>query len=271
MRRIGVLAVAVALFGAGTACAESALQTLRTGDESRGWQAVGRIDFAGKSFCTGSMIADNLVLTAAHCLFDKETGQPYAAAEIRFLADWRNGRASAYRGVRRALAHPGFSFASTDRMTRVADDLALLELDQPVRNSTIVPFGTEAQPRRGAEVGVVSYARDRAESPSLQQVCHVLDEAGGVLVLSCDVDFGSSGSPVFMMENGVPRIVSVISAKAEADGKPVSLGTSLQGPLADLMAELGQGDGVLHSPSTKVRIMTMDEQHSSSGAKFLRP
>ena len=34
----------------------------------RQWQAVGRID-TGPGFCTGTLIAADLVLTAAHCLF----------------------------------------------------------------------------------------------------------------------------------------------------------------------------------------------------------
>ena len=42
---------------------EAPLKTLITGDDSRGWEAVGRLDMAGQAFCTGALIASDLVLT----------------------------------------------------------------------------------------------------------------------------------------------------------------------------------------------------------------
>ena len=43
----------------------SALRLLMTGDDSRGWHAVGRLNIGDNSFCTGALIAPDLVLTAA--------------------------------------------------------------------------------------------------------------------------------------------------------------------------------------------------------------
>jgi protease YdgD len=74
---------------------DKALTRLDTADQARGWDAVGRIDLGTRGFCTGALIAPDLVLTAAHCLFDKETGARIAPAQIKFLAGWRNGRAAA--------------------------------------------------------------------------------------------------------------------------------------------------------------------------------
>ena len=105
------------------------------------------------------------------------------------------------------------------------NDIALLQLQRPIRNTTVTPFETDERPRKGAKIGVVSYAHDRSEAPSLQEVCAVMARQEGVLVMSCDVDFGSSGAPVFSFEGGSPRIVSVISAKAEVSGERVSLGS----------------------------------------------
>lgn len=249
----------------------SPLRTLMTGDDSRGWQAVGRLNIGDRSFCTGALISDNLVLTAAHCMFDMETGERMADRDIQFLADWRGGRASAYRGIKRSIVHPDFTVEQATFVDRVAFDLAILELDQPIRNTSIKPFSIEARPADGAEVGVVSYAHDRADSPSLQEVCHVLARQNGSLVLSCDVDFGSSGAPIFVVENGQPRIVSVVSAKAKVRGKPVALGTALQAPLAELMAMRSANDGVFAAAKPPVRRLSLDGAASASGAKFLRP
>ena len=120
-------------------------------------------------------------------------------------------------------------------------------------------------------MGVVSYAKDRADSPSLQEVCHVLARQRGSLVLSCDVDFGSSGAPIFVIEDGEARIVSLVSAKAKVRDTPVALGTSLQAPLAELLALRGQSDGVFRKPASVVRRLSLGDAQAETGAKFLRP
>ena len=223
-----------------TPAAADVLRRLDTGTDSKGWEAVGRLNLDGKGFCTGALIAPDLVLTAAHCLHDRKTGARIDPARIEFLAGWRNGRAAAYRSVRKAATHPGYVFRGDDGSGDVRHDLALLRLDQPIRLPSITPYETGTQPAQGARVGVVSYARDRSEAASLQEVCHVLRHQPGMMVLSCDVDFGSSGAPVFSMEGGVPRVVSVVAAKAEMTGQKVALGTDLNADLAALRAALDQ-------------------------------
>lgn len=249
---------------------ESQLHALRTADESRGWEAVGRINLGTSGFCTGALIATDLVLTAAHCLFDKESGKPYAAKDIQFLAGWRNGRAEAYRGVKRAIAHPDYVYEGPDKMDRVSYDLAVLELDQPIRLPSLKPYPTDHDPQVGDAVGVVSYALDRSEAPSIQNTCHVLGEQPGVLILSCLVDFGSSGAPVFAIEDGVAHIVSVISAKAEMDGKVVALGTAMEKPLATLMQVVAAGT-VPKLKSSLPTITSLSGKTGDGGAKFVKP
>ena len=247
---------------------ESPLKSLQTGDDSRGWEAVGRLNLGDKGFCTGALIAPDLVLTAAHCLFDKDSGARMNVSEIEFLAGWRNGRAEAYRHVRRAVAHPDYVYGGLDNLDRVAFDIALLELDQPIRMTAVNPFAIGPRPVKGDAVGVVSYGQDRAEAPSLQQVCHMLGRQAQVNVLSCSVDFGSSGAPVFALRDGVSEIVSVVSAKAEVDGVKVALGASLEAALPVLRDELAAA--ALSGRSGVAQVRTLSGG-TASGAKFVKP
>lgn len=250
---------------------DTGLKRLDTTDAGRAWEAVGRLDVDGVGFCTGALIAPDLVLTAAHCLFDKDTGQRLRPDQMEFLAGWRNGRASAYRDVKRAVPHPDYIYDGEVSSERVSNDVALVQLQQPIRNTRIKPFQTANRPRRGDEVGVVSYAHDRSEAPSLQEVCGVMARQQGVLILSCDVDFGSSGAPVFSFEGGVPRIVSVVSAKAEVRGTRVALGSALEDTLVLVQAELLAKGGFTRSASTSANRVVVGQKRNDTGAKFVRP
>ncbi len=165
--------VSLILVLAGTLCVsaqESDLITLETRQDSQGWEAVGRLDITGKGFCTAALIRDRLILTAAHCLYDRD-GNLIPPDRFEFRAGLRDGRASATRNITRAIAHPNYQHnGEATRPSEVAMDIAVLELDRPIREVRIRPYLIAQQPLTGDEVGVVSYGRGREEAPSLQEV-----------------------------------------------------------------------------------------------------
>ena len=247
---------------------EGELVSLETGADVRGWEAVGRLDIDGHGFCTAALIREDLILTAAHCVYGsgRTVLEPSA---FTFHAGLRSGRAEASRGIARLIAHPDYThLGGSARPEEVAMDIAVLKLDRPIRLPRLTPYEVAEQPRRGDRIGVVSYARNRANIASLQEGCAVQGQQNGVIVMSCEADFGASGSPVFTLDGGRARIVSVVSAKAELNGEDVSLGTSLDQPLKALLAHF---DGIGPArPGGSQRILLSGERNDT-GAKFLRP
>lgn len=263
--RLGILLLlAIGLIPAlATAQNNDQLVGLQTADQARAWEAVGRVNMVGVGFCTGSLIAPNLVLTAAHCMYNKQTGEQIDVAKIEFLAGWRDGRAAAQRSARRVMINKDYVYHNEKRLDRVATDIAVIELDHPIKNTRILPFGWAARPNIGQQVQVVSYSKDREDEPSMEETCRVLGKNPDVLVLSCHVNFGASGAPIFVIQDGVPRIASVVSAKAEWNNQKVALGASLGSPLRELIATLAASDGVFQ----KVETVSMNVSNLTGSGK----
>lgn len=246
------------------------LRKLLTADEARTWQAVGRLNIGRNSFCTGALVAPDLVLTAAHCLFDPDTGTMVPISDVEFLAGWRDGRAVAYRRARRFVVSRSYDFNQQIVLQRVANDVALIELDRPIRDGSITPFKSYNSTHIGESVKVVSYAKDRSEVPSIEEPCNILDSDARTLVLSCSVNYGASGSPIFVDDQGEAKIASVVSAMAKWRDRDVSLGVSLGDPLDDLIRQMQESGAVFRS--RKPGVMSLQDQLGStdSRAKFFK-
>lgn len=222
----------------------SDLTSLETLDQGRGWMAVGRLSYQnGQGFCTATLIAPDLVLTASHCLYDLDSGELLTLNNLEFQAGWRNGRAEAYSIIGGAVTFPDFQPMETPKIESVRNDVALLKLLHPIKKHSVQPFAIAALPNDQKSVAVVSYALGRINAPSIQSSCDISDQTEDILSLNCDVDFGASGAPVFYFSEQGPMIVSIVSAVVQTAQEKLVFGPLLERSLNRLQNILANQDG----------------------------
>ena len=262
---IAVLAIALPLAAKG-----APLERLDTWGRNRGWEGVGILHVGGRSTCTGAMIAPDMILTAAHCLYDPD-GNLVMPRQIEFRAGWRDGKSVARRFGKAAIVHPKYVAGGALSGKQIRNDVALLQLTDPILSTHADPFRPDGGIHTGQNVSVVSYGAGRNDVASRQRTCDVLEARNGVVAMSCDVVPGSSGSPVFSMESGNPRIVAIISALGRMNGKQVSFGMDIQQPLDSLIQDFHNGVGVYPKAVPQARRITVGGGKNTSSAKFLKP
>jgi V8-like Glu-specific endopeptidase len=252
---------------------ENGLRDMASATEARQWRAVGRLD-TGVSFCSATLIAPDLVLTAAHCVFHPETHEPLAIENLTFLAGLRNGRAEAIRQVRRAIVMSDYVHERGPDLDMIGRDLAVLLLRQPISPANIPFLDVAEGPARDDRVTVVSYGEDREAAASIEEGCEILQSRDAVRSLSCEVVQGASGSPVLRVNQGRAEVIAVMSASGNVDGEDISLAVMLDGQMSALLAEAREA-GPISTFSTRGGstsfISPSNESREGLGARFIRP
>ena len=205
------------------------------------WRGVGRVNVAlltGQSMCTGTLIREDLVLTAAHCVMSPMTGRPYLPSEVHFVAGWRMGQKVAHSLADAIAVHPAYVLADNVPTDRVASDVALVRLADPIPREKATFFDIAPVPDPETPLTLISYRRDRPHALTRQQGCELVATHGPVIQLGCSVTFGASGSPIFMGEGADARVVAVLAAMGTDAARPAAYAVAVEAVLPDLLALL---------------------------------
>ncbi|MCV2887699.1 trypsin-like serine peptidase [Ruegeria aquimaris] len=268
----GLLALLLGLCLALPAAAQnSGLRRLTERDDLFGWEAVGRLDIAGTGFCTGTLIAPDMVLTAAHCAFDARTRAHYQPGQITFRAGFRDGKSVAERNVVQIATPDGFIPNAAPSADRIRADVALMRLADPIPTALADPFALHSGDLSGSEISVSSYGRGRAEAISRQRSCQLLWRQAGLMSFDCDVTFGSSGAAILAREGSRGRILSLVSAGTVAEGRPIGFGMELSGTVETLKRQMRRDAPAPQAAIKRLKVGGGLSGSSGTGPKFLRP
>jgi V8-like Glu-specific endopeptidase len=190
------------------------------------WSTIGKIVMIGKDgkeySCTGTLIGKSLVLTNAHCVYEKDK----LFQKMFFLPNLINGRLRTKTDVATVTR----VFAGTNSPDiHAADDWAILSLDKPLGEKygflkwRSVPLAILQRYKN--RLAVAGYSGDYPDPKVFQELgagrsmtagvhlkCSVLGEREGMLVHDCDTNPGASGSALISKIDGVYQIVGLHAA-----------------------------------------------------------
>lgn len=184
------------------------------------WNRIGNLSIAGRKFCSASLITDNIIITAAHCLWNHNTDDWYPAEFIHFLAGYQQEDYVAHSRAKAIHPNPNYQFQISTNPELLKKDWALIELEEPLGAlvgyfplRVLNQLQQKNLQKQQHQVALSGYRQDTREALSLDHQCELMPTPTqlpqSLLSNNCHGLSGDSGGPLLIRQGQTWELLGI--------------------------------------------------------------